>query len=290
MILKNENLDLAAIADSGQCFRWVREEDGTFRITAMGQVLRARQLSETTCDLDCDRASFDRTWRSYLDLDTDYGAVIRRIPERDRYLSNAARFGRGIRILRQDPWETLITFTISQRKNIPAIRQAVEKICDVSGKQIPGEKVHAFPTVRELASLSLEELEACSLGYRAKYLYGEAECFASGKMQIGELEQEDSDALYDSLLFLPGVGVKIANCTMLFGFHRLERFPVDVWMNRIQERHYPDGYPLDAWGKDAGILQQYMFAFERAQDGVSGLETRKERAMREKKQKTGQKA
>ncbi|MDD5849272.1 MAG: DNA glycosylase [Firmicutes bacterium] len=264
MILKNENLNLAAIAESGQCFRWRTLEDGTMEITAFSRVLHARQTGEDVCDFDCDQGDFDSIWRSYLDLDTDYGAVIRRIPKEDAYLNNAAAFGRGIRILRQDPFETLITFTISQRKNIPAIRQAVEKICALAGKPIPGTDRYAFPGVRELAARSLEDLLSCSLGYRAKYLYGQAQRFVRGEVTAEGLASCSDEALKEALLALPGVGIKVANCTMLFGFHRVNCFPVDVWMNRIQARHYPDGYPLGRWAPFAGIYQQYLFAFARA--------------------------
>lgn len=264
MILKNENLNLAAIAESGQCFRWREREDGKVEITAFSRVLLARQAAEDACDFDCDQREFDAIWRDYLDLDTDYGAVIGKIPAGDSYLRNAAAFGRGIRILRQDPFETLITFTISQRKNIPAIRQAVEKICALAGKPIPGTDRHAFPGVRELAALSLEDLLSCSLGYRARYLYGEAQRFARGEVTAEGLASCSDEALKEALLSLPGVGIKVANCTMLFGFHRVNCFPVDVWMNRIRDLHYPKGYPLDCWAPWAGIYQQYLFAFARA--------------------------
>jgi N-glycosylase/DNA lyase len=264
MILKNENLNLAAIAESGQCFRWRTLEDGTMEITAFSRVLLARQAAEDACDFDCDQREFDAIWRDYLDLDTDYGAVIGKIPAGDSYLRNAAAFGRGIRILRQDPFETLITFTISQRKNIPAIRQAVEKLCQAAGRPIPGTDRFAFPEKEALASLSMEELLACSLGYRAKYLYGQAQRFVRGEVTAEGLASCSDEALKEALLSLPGVGIKVANCTMLFGFHRVNCFPVDVWMNRIQARHYPDGYPLGRWAPFAGIYQQYLFAFARA--------------------------
>ena len=206
MILKNENLNLSAIAESGQCFRWKELEDGTVEITAFSRVLLARQLAEDACDFDCGQREFDDIWRGYLDLDTDYGAVIRRIPKKDTYLRNAAAFGKGIRILRQDPFETLITFTISQRKNIPAIRQAVEKLCRAAGRRIPGTERFAFPEKEALASLSLEDLLACSLGYRAKYLYGQAQRFAKGEVTTEGLAACSDEKLKEELLSLLDAG------------------------------------------------------------------------------------
>ncbi|MBR3355940.1 MAG: hypothetical protein IKG47_11430, partial [Oscillospiraceae bacterium] len=181
--IKNKNLDLTAIADSGQCFRWKRTEAG-YRVIAFGRVLHmCEDKSNNEITLDCSEAEFNEVWKEYLDLDTDYSYIIRQIPESDLYLKAAAECGSGIRILRQDPWETLITFIISQRKNIPAIKQAVEKICVAAGKYI-GENgeddLYAFPSPEELASLSLDDLTKCSLGYRAKYIQATADAFANG--------------------------------------------------------------------------------------------------------------
>ena len=132
--IRNDNLDLTAIADSGQCFRWARTETG-YRIIAFGKVLHISE-KDNNIILDCSETEFNEVWKDYLDLDTDYSYIIGCIPETDMYLKAAAECGSGIRILRQDPWETLITFIISQRKNIPAIKQAVEKICAAAGRGI----------------------------------------------------------------------------------------------------------------------------------------------------------
>ncbi len=133
-----------------------------------------------------------------------------------------------------------------ERKNIPAIRQAVEKLCRAAGRRIPGTDRFAFPEKEALASLSLEDLLACSLGYRAKYLYGQAQRFAKGEVTTEGLAACSDEKLKEELLSLPGVGIKVANCTMLFGFHRVN------------------------WAPYAGIYQQYLFAFERAVDGAAG--------------------
>lgn len=263
---KNNNLDLTEIADSGQCFRWKKTEK-RYRIIAFGKVLHIEKDPETgeIC-LDCTDSEFDEIWKDYLDLDTDYSAIIERIPETDMYLKAAAECGCGIRILRQDPWETLITFIISQRKNIPAIKQAVEKICASAGQYIgdeDGEKLYSFPSPEELAALTLDDLTKCSLGYRAKYIEATADAFANDRASIDVLSALNDDDLFNALCSFYGVGKKVAFCTMLFGFHRMDSFPMDVWMNRVAEKRYAGEIPMEHYSPWGGVMQQYMFAYER---------------------------
>ena len=264
--IKNDNLDLAAIADSGQCFRW-RKIDSGYRVIAFGKVLHISEDTYTNeiC-LDCSEQEFEDVWRDYLDLDTDYSYIIDQIPETDTYLKAAAEYGDGIRILKQDPWETLISFIISQRKNIPAIKQAVEKICSVSGKYLGeenGEALYAFPSIDELAVLTVEDLTNCSLGYRAKYIQSTADAFANGGSDMARLSEMTDDDLFNALCSFYGVGKKVALCTMLFGFHRMDSFPVDVWMNKVAEKRYSGEIPMERYSPWGGIMQQYMFAYER---------------------------
>ena len=175
IVPKNPCLSLSAIADSGQCFRWRQREDG-YVIPAWGRVLRAREMPDGALALSCTEEDDMRLWRDYFDLDTDYEAMSSVLPAADDYLRAAAEYGRGIRILRQDPWETLVSFLISQRKNIPAIRQAVEKLCQTAGRVIEEDEegpIYAFPSPPELKRLGEDGLRACGLGYRAPYVpYG----------------------------------------------------------------------------------------------------------------------
>ena len=263
---KIDNLSLAAIEESGQCFRWKRVEGG-YRIIAHGRVLYAFQKGKTgEIVFSCHKKEFDQVWTPYFDLNTEYQTIIRMIPKEDTHLRAAAKYGKGIRILRQEPWETLITFLISQRKNIPAIKQSVEKLCALAGAVIEeneGEVIHAFPTPQEMNRLSMDDLLGCSLGYRAKYIKSAAEYFCKDRARIKNYEVMDDDALLDALCELFGVGKKIALCTMLFGFHRLNSFPVDVWIDRACCEHYPNGFPIETYAPYAGVMQQYLFAYER---------------------------
>ena len=269
--IAQENLILSDIAESGQCFRWKKEKNG-FAIPAFGRLLHVRQNSgESGILLDCTEEELERYWYRYFDLGTDYSAIIHSVPEDDWYLQSAARFGHGIRILRQDPWETLITFLLSQRKNIPAIRIAVEKLCKAAGTLISSEEdgdVYAFPSPEQLAGLNGKELAECGLGYRAKYVEWTSHAFCEGRFSIGSMEELTDSELFDALCGFFGIGKKIALCTMLFGFHRMDAFPMDVWMNRIASRYYSGEIHAERYSPWAGIMQQYMFFYERQNSGM----------------------
>ena len=259
------SLDIKKIADSGQTFRMTLDTDLSLKagsdvctciagdkvcIAGAGRV-RARSAEE-------ERPENDAFWKQYFDLDTDYEALIDSIDPDDRYLTSAAEFGRGIRILRQDPWEMLITFIISQRRSIPSIKTCVEALCRRWGRPL-GDGLYAFPSPEELAAASLEDLAGCSLGYRAEYVYLAAQGVCSGGVDLAAMETLPDDLLLDALMSLRGVGPKVANCVSLFGFHRIGAFPIDVWIDRVLKEHYPYGFPMDRYKGYAGVMQQYMF-------------------------------
>ena len=260
VFIPRKNFDASQIADSGQCFRFRRSPDRT-RDDRFSVCAGARRLMLTETgggySADCGREEFDAFWKDYFDLDTDYSAYIGAIDKNDGYLLEAAARGEGIRILRQDPFETLISFILSQRKNIPAIMASVEALCAAFGEEKDGW--NAFPSPEALASASLEELRACSLGYRAPYILDTAQAVASGSLDLGALGTLDDDALSEALMKAHGVGPKVASCVSLFAYHRLGAFPRDVWINRIVDEQYGGNFPLELYDGFAGVIQQYIF-------------------------------
>lgn len=176
-----------------------------------------------------------------------------------RFLTQAEQAGRGLRILRQDPWEMLITFILSQRKNIPAIRSAVEKLAMLYGHPV-NEMLFTFPTPEELGRASEADLRAAGLGYRAPYVKDAADKVLSGELDLEALEKLDDESLFEKLMTVKGVGKKVANCICLFGFGRTSRAPVDVWIERaVSLCGGVDPFP--AFGEYAGIMQQYAFYY-----------------------------
>lgn len=258
--------DLNKIAESGQCFRLREMSPGQFELVALGRVLRISRQSEARYAFACGEEEFRTVWAPYFDLETDYGAFCCRVPASDGFLSRALAFGGGIRILRQDPWEMLITFLLSQRKNIPSIRRSVELLCERFGEPIGGgtELRFAFPTAESLARRSAEELAACSLGYRTEYVRAAARMVAAGELDLYRAASLRDCELLELLLSVPGVGPKVANCILLFGFHRISAFPRDVWINRMIDREYGGVFPMERYEGCAGVIQQYIFYYARS--------------------------
>ena len=237
------------------------DEDHAVNI-AMGKVLEIRHIGSDTFEFDCSEEEFNDIWSSYYDLETDYDSFIRSIKEEDTFLKNAASASSGIRILRQDPFEMLISFIISQRKSIPAIRSSVEKLCRLCGNEIR-DGIYSFPEPKSLSQLSDVDLASCSLGYRAGYVREAALSVYRGDLNMEKLATLSDEDLFEALVSVRGVGKKVANCVMLFGFHRINAFPVDVWMQRVADEHYGGRFPVESYEGYAGVMQQYMFFYRR---------------------------
>lgn len=265
-----DDFDLVRIAESGQCFRWQKDDSGTFQIIHKEHILRIRLLEKNTFALSCSEDDYRNIWHDYFDLETDYQSIRERISkEDDPFLAEACEFGKGIRILRQDPWEMLISFIISQNKSIPAIKRSVELLCEVaeSRREDAEGSYYLFPTPEEILALSDEALSACRLGYRCRYVKAAALDVAEGKLNLCLLKNETEESTIKALTAVCGVGVKVANCVSLFGLHHIDAFPIDVWIRRILQNEYPAGYPKEKYSPYNGIYQQYMFYYYRAKYG-----------------------
>ncbi len=262
-----DDFDLQKIADSGQCFRFNVCKEGLFRAVAKDKCLYIKELGRGEYDFSCSQKEYEDFWKNYLDLDICYRDIRGRIDkDADPYLYAASEYGKGIRILRQDPWEMLISFIISQRKNIPAIKSCVEALCSKYGRRIEDERAeggfyYAFPTAEELAAATDEELRTCSLGYRAPYIKAAAMDMTEYPFLLEGLLPAEYEDLMAALKGFKGVGEKVANCISLFAYHRIDAFPVDVWIQRILDAHYPEGFPFERYKGFAGIMQQYMFFY-----------------------------
>lgn len=254
--------DPRAIAESGQCFRMLPTVGGA-TVIASGRRLTIETLGGGRFRFSCDREGFDAFWRDYLDLNVDYAAMQREAPEGDAFLRRAIRCGHGLRILRQDPWETLIGFILSQRKSIPAIRGCMERLCERFGDDCGGYR--AFPTASALAYADEATLRDCGLGYRAPYVLAAARAVAEDTLNLSALAALDDEALLQALAELRGVGVKVTSCVALFGYHRLACAPVDVWIARVIDEEYGGRSPFGAYGAFAGLYQQYLFCLKRRQ-------------------------
>ncbi|MGI6316607.1 MAG: DNA-3-methyladenine glycosylase family protein [Christensenellales bacterium] len=254
--------DLSVIARSGQCFRLRTLGENRWRLLTRNHCTEAELLSDGKTRFSCTEEEFHTIWAEYLDLSTDYNAICALADPEDLFLQQAIEYGKGLRLLRQEPWEMLVTFILSQRKNIPAIQKCVEALCCLCGEPIPGWGEHAFPTPRAILSQSPEALAACGMGYRLPYIRGTAAMLAEGWPE--GIETLSGDALEKWLLAFPGVGSKVAACVMLFGFHQLDAFPRDVWIQRVEARFYNGRFPTENYPGYAGVMQQYLFFYSQS--------------------------
>lgn len=244
--------------DCGQCFRWNADAEGKYRGVASGKAAVVWAEAGRTY-IEC-AAGDIYFWRDYLDMETDYAEARRSIEVCD-YLRECAAYGEGIRILRQDKWEALCSFIISQCNNIPRIKGIVEKLCSLYGEPVeaPWGEARAFPTAERVADLSEEALAPLRSGYRAPYMLAAARAVAGGDIDLDATALLPCGEARAELKKLNGVGDKVANCVVLFGLHQLDAFPVDVWIKRALAANMPKGFDPSSLGKYAGLAQQYMF-------------------------------
>lgn len=269
------DFDVRKIFDCGQCFRF-DPVPGSAHLTEFGGVVGNRYITVARDRADelilhnVSRRDYDGFFRHYLALDTDYAALNERILTQapSPLMRDAVGFGRGIRILRQDGWETLCSFILSQNNNIPRIKKMIRTLCETYGERFRdafGEHA-AFPSAEALASVPTEEFYRLRMGFRAKYLTDAARRWADGGIDPEAIACGTYSEGEAALTAIKGVGPKVAACALLFGFGHTEAFPVDVWIRRVLDIHFPDGFPTEALGNAAGIAQQYLFYYGRYSD------------------------
>lgn len=263
MIVKNvTSLDLGETLDCGQSFRWRDNGDGSFTGVAYEKLvtvsIRDKDLHiENTTEQD-----FEKIWRNYFDLDLDYDSIRSSIGEIHPVLKEASAYAPGIRILQQEPWEALCTFIISQNNNIKRIKGIVDRLCTTFGNKIGDTDFYTFPKPETLAKLTPDDLAPLRAGFRNKYIIDASRKVATGEVDLEKCKIVPYDDARAELCKIKGVGNKVADCTLLFGMHRIEAFPIDVWMRRAMERLFPNMTGED-FGEYAGIAQQYIFHYAR---------------------------
>ena len=259
----------------GQAFRWEEITENRYLLVAFQRVIEVEKNKERIIFHNTNILDFKNIWYDYFDLNTNYEKIQKRLIRRDPVMEEAVNFGRGIRILKQEPFETLISFIISSNNNIKRIKGSVEALAKSYGEVIGpygGRVHHAFPTPKALSEATLDELKGLGLGYRARYVKETAEKVwkSPGILQkiIGEKRRECLSGVQN----FPGVGPKVGNCVVFFSMGKREAFPVDVWVKRMMEVLYfqqekpakeIEAFAMEKFGKDAGYAQQYLFYYAR---------------------------
>ncbi|HZK39765.1 MAG TPA: DNA glycosylase [Clostridia bacterium] len=254
--------DLDLTLHCGQAFRWQKNENGWHHGVAFGKALDIRQTAQGILLSSSSVADFEQIWRRYFDLDRDYAHLCRNFCM-DTSLKTAVEQFPGIRILKQEPWEALCSFIISQNNNIPRIKGIIARLCETFGDPL-GQDDFAFPSPERIAKLRVEDLAPLRAGFRARYILDAAQKVASGEVMLKKLDNAPLDEARQELTKITGVGAKVAECTLLYGCGRVDAFPVDVWVKRLMEELYPQGLPPCTNGSQ-GIAQQYLFHWRRQQ-------------------------
>lgn len=259
-ITLSDPFDLAQTLDCGQAFRWESVTDTKWHGIAFNKYLCLEKSSENELVLhNTTKGDFENVWKDYFDLDRNYSEIIYAL-SRNEILKTASDFGKGIRVLNQEPWETLCSFIISQNNNIKRIKGIISRLCENFGEKIEGG--YTFPTAEKLANLSPEDLSELRAGFRAKYIIDAAKKVSSGLVRLGSLKDIPLDSAREELMKITGVGPKVADCALLFSHKHIEAFPKDVWIKRAMQVLFDGELPKEAL-PFAGIVQQYIFFYAR---------------------------
>lgn len=255
-----ECFDLDLTLDCGQAFRWEKQADGSYSGVAGGYFLNiSKNDNGDLIFKDTTKESFDNFWCDYFDLNKNYKKICASLKQ-DKLLSSTIDEYYGIRILNQDSWEALCSFVISQQNNIKRIKLIINRLCRAYGDDL-GNGYYTFPSAEKLSRLSVQDFEALGTGYRAKYLEALAKNVANGSIDLDKIKNLPLDEARRELMSIYGVGIKVANCVLLFGMGFYQCAPIDVWMKRVME-FYPNGFPKCFEGYE-GIAQQYLFHWAR---------------------------
>lgn len=265
------------IFECGQAFRWRKEDDDSYTAIHMGKIVNVKKKNENIIFSNTNEKDFQNIWQDYFDLQTDYSEIKSEL-SKDPILEEAIKFGEGIRILNQEPYETTISFIISANNQIPRIKKSIELISENYGEFIDeykGIKYYSFPKPEILAKVDESELEEkCKVGYRGKYIVNTSKMIYNKEVNLDKLYNMPTKDAKEILMTLPGVGPKVSDCILLFSLNKNDAFPVDVWVKRVMEHFYLkedtslkniSKYAEDKFGNLGGYAQQYLFYYAREQ-------------------------
>ncbi len=279
-IIKNqESFELKDIFECGQCFRWNENEDGSYTGVINTGVLNVEKQDEKIIFTGLLDEDIEKIVRFYFDLDRNYEEIKLQLSNVDKYLKTSVEYGKGIRILNQDLWETIISFIISANNNIPRIKRIIERISEKYGTKIEwnGKKYYTFPTPEQLSQAKVEDLRALGTGFRDVRIYETTRKVLRGEVDLNEIAKKDTLTARDELLTLSGVGPKVADCILLFStLKRFDVFPIDVWVRRVMNELYIKNEDENKvskkeimkiaeqkFGDLEGLAQQYLFYWKR---------------------------
>ncbi len=274
-VIDKKDFEPKHIFECGQCFRWNLMNDGSYMGVFKNNLLNVKKEKDKIIFSGICDGNIEEVVKNYFDLETDYSKIKSTLTKVDENMAKSIEYGEGIRILNQDLWEVIISFIISANNNIPRIKKIIERLSITYGNKIV-EDHYAFPTIEQLSKASVEDLRNIGLGFRDKYVYETTKKFVSGEINLDELKNKDTAEARKILESFQGVGPKVADCILLFGMHRFEVFPIDVWVRRVMNDLYIksdeetkvkkeeiEKLAIKKYKNLAGIAQQYLFYWKR---------------------------
>lgn len=279
--LKNqENFNLTHIFECGQCFRWEKQEENHYIGIVKNNVIEIKQKGKDIQFKSIGEDNLEKLVTNYFDLNRDYQKIQNQLKQTDESMENSIEYGKGIRLLNQELWETIISFIISANNNIPRIKGIIERLSKNFGKEIiyNQKKYYTFPTPEELKDVTIQQYRELGLGFRDKRVYETVQKILNNEVELEKLKQNSNTLeVREKLLEIPGVGPKVADCILLFSdLKRLEVFPIDVWVRRVMNELYIkqedenkvskkqiEELAKQKFGDVAGLAQQYLFYWRR---------------------------
>lgn len=279
-IIKNcKSFGLKDIFECGQCFRWNKQEDGSYTGVFGRNVLNVKSKNNQIIISGICQEDIEKVCMDYFDLNRNYEEIKSKLSKVDNYMQESIKYGAGIRILNQDLWEMIISFIISANNNIPRIKKIIEKMSKEYGTEIEfrNQTYYTFPTTEQLSRANIQDLRKLGLGFRDKYIYETTKIIKERKIDLGKLQEKDTTNARKELLTLAGVGPKVADCILLFSIlKRFDVFPIDVWVRRVMNDLYIhnkveekvskkeiEKLAKEKFGNLEGIAQQYLFYWKR---------------------------
>lgn len=275
-----ESFELKDIFECGQCFRWNEQEDGSYTGVIGENVLNVKKEKDNIIIQGIGKNKIKEIVEEYFDLKRDYAKMKEELAKIDKNMETSIKYGQGIRLLNQDLWETILSFIISANNNIPRIKGIIERVSKKYGNKITwrGKDYYTFPTPEQLKDVTISEYRKLGLGFRDKRVYETTQMIINKQVDLEKMkENPNTMEVKEELLKLSGVGIKVADCILLFSsLKRLEVFPVDVWIRRVMNDLYiknPDETSVttkqiekiatEKFGNLAGMAQQYLYYWRR---------------------------
>lgn len=274
IVLEVKDFCIKQILECGQCFRYYKLSEKDYIVISFGKIIRAKQINNIL-ELYCDENDYNNIWKHYFDMDRDYGDIKDVLAKKDPYLKLAVNNKYGVRLLRQDPFETLISFVISQNKHITHIKKLIEELSKKHGTFIgeyQGQSYYSFPKVEDIKSITEDELRALKVGFRAPYIVDAINKVMNESVDLESIYNMSYEEAKKMLMSIKGVGNKVADCVLLFAYGKYEVFPTDVWVKRVMEYYYfKEEVPIHKitefaktyFNEYAGFAQQYLFYYAR---------------------------